>query len=65
MNMDNIVIELTMEERSCLRHFLNLKIGQLSEAVVHAKQKDCPAIADKMDSQKEILVSVLSKLITK
>ena len=62
MNMNKAIIELTMEERSCLRHFLNLKIGQLSEAAVYAKQKDCPAIAAKMDRQKDILVSVLSKL---
>lgn len=62
MNMNKVVIELTMEERSCLRHFLNLKIGQLSEAAILAKQKDCPAIAAKVDRQKDTLVSVLSKL---
>lgn len=62
MNMNKVVIELTMEERSCLRHFLNLKIGQLSEEAVYAKQKDRPAIAANVDRQKDILVSVLSKL---
>ena len=60
--MDKQFLELTPEERNCLSHFLELKIGQLAEAAMHARNKDCPAIEARMDKDKRILVDILAKL---
>lgn len=60
--MDKQFLELTLEERSCLRRFLELKIGQLAEAAMTARNKNCPAIEARMDKDKRILVDILAKM---
>ena len=57
-----ITLILSLQERSCLKHNLELKIERLNEARIKAETLKMPATKERIEKERKTLTDILAKL---